>query len=61
MIRTKVVAPVRGYIARRSVQLGERVSTGNALMAVVPASELWVEANFKETDLQDVRIDQPAT
>lgn len=61
LIRTKVVAPVRGYIARRSVQLGERVSTGNALMAVVPASELWVEANFKETDLQDVRIDQPAT
>ena len=48
LIRTKVVAPVRGYIARRSVQLGERVSTGNALMAVVPASELWVEANFRK-------------
>lgn len=61
LARTKIVAPVGGYVARRSVQLGERVSPDSALMAVVPTGDFWVEANFKETDLANVRIGQPVT
>lgn len=59
--RARVVAPVDGYVARRKVQLGERIAAGNPLMAVIPADQLWVDANFKETDLEDVRIGQPVT
>jgi membrane fusion protein (multidrug efflux system) len=58
---TAVVAPIAGYVAQKSVQLGERVQPGQALMAVVPLGEVYVDANFKETDLRDVRLGQPAT
>ncbi|MDI3262832.1 MAG: efflux RND transporter periplasmic adaptor subunit [Fulvimonas sp.] len=57
--RATVVAPVDGYVARRSVQLGQRVAPGQALMAVVPLHEVWVDANFKETQLTHMRIGQP--
>jgi membrane fusion protein (multidrug efflux system) len=59
--RTRIPAPVSGYIAKRGVQLGERVSPGEALMAIVPLNQVWVEANFKEAQLKDVRIGQPVT
>ncbi|PWC16964.1 multidrug export protein EmrA [Brenneria roseae subsp. roseae] len=59
--RTKIVSPVDGYVSRRSVQVGARISTTSALMAVVPADHLWVDANFKETQLANMRIGQPAT
>lgn len=59
--RTRIVAPVGGHVARRKVQLGERVASGAPLMTVIPADQLWVDANFKETDLADVRIGQPVT
>ncbi|MEE3663945.1 multidrug efflux MFS transporter periplasmic adaptor subunit EmrA [Brenneria sp. g21c3] len=59
--RTKIVSPVNGYVSRRSVQVGARISTTSALMAVVPADHLWVDANFKETQLANMRIGQPAT
>ncbi|RLM19344.1 multidrug export protein EmrA [Brenneria alni] len=59
--RTKIVSPVNGYISRRSVQVGARISATSALMAVVPADHLWVDANFKETQLAKMRIGQPAT
>ncbi|MEI8634761.1 biotin/lipoyl-binding protein [Vibrio sp. PP-XX7] len=45
--RTRLVAPVSGYIARRNVQVGQRVNPGTALMAVVPLEQVWVNANFK--------------
>src|SRR6516162_4107625 len=45
--RTELAAPVAGFIARRNVQLGERVSPGTPLMAVVPLDQVWVDANFK--------------
>jgi len=61
LARTGIVAPVRGYVAKRSVQVGERVSVGEALMAVVPLDDVWVEANFKESELENVRIGQPVT
>lgn len=46
--RTGVVAPVSGYVARRSAQVGQRVQPGSVLMAVVPLEQVWVEANFKK-------------
>jgi membrane fusion protein, multidrug efflux system len=61
LARTRIPAPVAGYLARRSVQLGQRVTPGAALMAVIPELSLWVDANFKETDLDRVRIGQPVT
>jgi membrane fusion protein (multidrug efflux system) len=59
LARTTIVAPVRGYIAKRSVQVGARIAPGTALMAVIPLGQLWVEANFKENELENVRIGQP--
>jgi len=59
LARTTVVAPVTGYVAKRNVQLGERVSSGTALMSIIPADQLWIDANFKESQLADVRIGQP--
>ena len=57
--RTQLPAPVSGFVARRNVQLGQRVSPGAALMAVVPLDQVWVDANFKESQLQDIRVGQP--
>jgi membrane fusion protein (multidrug efflux system) len=59
LARTRIVAPVTGYVARRSVQVGQRVAPGTALLAIVPADQLWVDANFKESQLEHVRIGQP--
>ncbi|WP_426690603.1 efflux RND transporter periplasmic adaptor subunit [Rhodanobacter ginsengiterrae] len=57
--RASLVAPVDGYVAKRSVQVGQRVMPGAALMAVVPLHGVWVDANFKETQLTKMRIGQP--
>ncbi|MHC8305207.1 HlyD family secretion protein [Pseudomonas sp. PB3P13] len=57
--RSTLIAPVTGYVAKRTVQLGQRVQPGTALMAVVPLDQLWIDANFKETQLRDMRIGQP--
>lgn len=59
--RTDIVSPIDGFVSRRSVQVGAQISTSTPLMAIVPATHLWVDANFKETQLADVRIGQPAT
>jgi len=59
--RNTIVAPVSGYVAQRSVQLGNSVSPGQPLMSVVPLHQLWVDANFKENQLGRIRIGQPAT
>ncbi|HLJ38187.1 MAG TPA: efflux RND transporter periplasmic adaptor subunit [Steroidobacteraceae bacterium] len=59
--RTDLPAPVSGYIARRNVQLGQRVAPGTALMAVVPLDQVWVDANFKEPQLTRMRVGQPVT
>ncbi|MGH8686457.1 MAG: efflux RND transporter periplasmic adaptor subunit [Burkholderiales bacterium] len=59
--RTSILAPVSGYVAKRSVQVGQRVAAGAALMAVVPLDDVWAEANFKESQLADARVGQPAT
>lgn len=57
--RATIVAPVTGYVAKRKVQLGQRVQPGEPLMAVVPLDQVWVEANFTEAQLRDIRIAQP--
>jgi len=57
--RTAIVAPVSGYVAKRQVQLGQRVQPGVNLMTIVPLEQLWIEANFKETQLAKMRIGQP--
>lgn len=57
--RTKIKSPIDGYVARRNVQVGQAVSVGGALMAVVSSDQMWLEANFKETQLTDMRIGQP--
>jgi membrane fusion protein (multidrug efflux system) len=58
-VRTTMLAPVTGYVAKRSVQVGQRVQPGAALMAVVPLHAIWIDANFKETQLNHMRIGQP--
>jgi membrane fusion protein (multidrug efflux system) len=55
----KIVAPVDGIVAQRTVQVGQRVNAGAPLMAVVPLSDVWVDANFKEGQLARMRIGQP--
>jgi membrane fusion protein (multidrug efflux system) len=59
--RTRVTAPVAGVVARRTVELGQRVAAGTPLLAVVPLEDVWVDANFKEVQLRDMRVGQPVT
>ncbi|HGJ5873607.1 MAG TPA: multidrug efflux MFS transporter periplasmic adaptor subunit EmrA [Arsenophonus apicola] len=58
--RTQIVTPIDGYVSRRSVQVGARITPATPLMAVVPSDNMWIDANFKETQLADIRIGQPA-
>ena len=59
--RTRIAAPVSGVVARRSVQVGEQVAAGTPLAGVVPLDAVWVDANFKEVQLRDMRVGQPVT
>jgi membrane fusion protein (multidrug efflux system) len=61
LARTTVPAPVSGFVAKRAVQVGQRVAPGTALMAVVPLDQVWVAANFKEPQLADMRVGQPVS
>jgi membrane fusion protein, multidrug efflux system len=57
----QINAPVTGIVGQRTVQLGQRVAAGTPLMSVVPLDSLWVDANFRETQLSDIRVGQPVT
>jgi len=57
--RVELPAPVTGQVAKRSVQVGQRVAPGTPLMSVIPLEQVWVEANFKEVQLRSMRIGQP--
>jgi membrane fusion protein (multidrug efflux system) len=57
--RNTLLAPITGYIAKRSVQVGQRVAPGTPLLSVVPLNALWVDANFKEVQVAKMRIGQP--
>ena len=56
--RLAVLAPTDGVIAKRNVQVGQQISQGVPLMSIVAANQLWVEANFKETQLANLRVGQ---
>ena len=57
--RTTIVAPVTGYVAKRNVQVGQQIMVNTPMLAIVPLREIWVEANYKENQLQNLRIGQP--
>jgi membrane fusion protein (multidrug efflux system) len=57
--RAALPAPVDGFVAKRTVQLGQRVAAGTPLMSIIPLNQLWVDANFKEVQLRSIRIGQP--
>jgi len=59
--RTQIVSPMTGYVSQRAVQVGSQISSTTPLMAIVPANGMWVDANYKETQLANIRIGQPAT
>jgi membrane fusion protein, multidrug efflux system len=59
--RMTIVAPVSGYVAKRDVEIGQRIAPGTSLITVVPLSEIWVDANFKESQLAHIRPGQPVT
>ena len=59
--RATLLAPLDGYVAKRTVQLGQRVAAGTPLMSLIALNQLWVDANFKEVQLRDIRIGQPVT
>lgn len=61
LARTTLPAPISGYVAKRSVQVGQRVAPGMPLLSIVPLNALWVDANFKEVQIARMRIGQPAT
>ena len=58
--RNAIVAPTSGFVAQRSVQVGNRVQPGQPLLTIIPLHDLWIDANFKESQLANVRIGQPA-
>src|SRR5438270_8327278 len=55
----QLAAPVGGVIAQRTVQVGQQIAPGTPLMAVIPVDSLWIDANFKEVQLDSMRIGQP--
>ncbi|HEX7643142.1 MAG TPA: HlyD family efflux transporter periplasmic adaptor subunit [Burkholderiaceae bacterium] len=57
--RNAILAPASGYVAKRSVQVGAHIVPGTALLSIVPLDQLWIDANFKESELQNLRIGQP--
>ncbi|GAB3551577.1 EmrA/EmrK family multidrug efflux transporter periplasmic adaptor subunit [Noviherbaspirillum agri] len=57
--RATLYAPTGGEVAKRNVQVGQRVAPGTPLMAIVPLDALWVDANFKESQLREIRVGQP--
>jgi membrane fusion protein (multidrug efflux system) len=57
--RAALPAPVDGYVAKRTTQLGQRVAAGTPLMSIIPLNQVWVDANFKEVQLRNIRIGQP--
>ncbi|HEY4318429.1 MAG TPA: efflux RND transporter periplasmic adaptor subunit [Herbaspirillum sp.] len=59
--RNAILAPASGYVAKRSVQIGARITPGMALLSIVPLDQLWIDANFKESELRNIRLGQPAT
>jgi membrane fusion protein, multidrug efflux system len=58
---TKVYAPVSGVVGRKTVEVGQRIQPGQSLLAIVPLNDIWITANFKETQLKHMLPGQPVT
>src|SRR5579864_2678945 len=58
---TKIIAPVNGIVSDRTVEVGQNVAPGQELMKVIPLSDVWITANFKETQLREMKVGQPVT
>jgi len=58
---TKIIAPVAGVVSDRTVEVGQNVAPGQELMKVIPLKDIWITANFKETQLREMRVGQPVT
>ena len=58
---TKIVAPVAGVVSDRTVEVGQNVAPGQELMKIIPLNDVWITANFKETQLRDMKVGQPVT
>lgn len=58
---TKIVAPVSGVVSNRTVEVGQNVAAGQELMKLIPLDDVWITANFKETELRDMKVGQPVT
>lgn len=58
---TKVIAPVVGVVSDRTVEVGQNVAPGQELMKVIPLNDIWITANFKETQLRYMKVGQPVT
>jgi len=56
--RAAILAPVDGYVAKRTIQLGQRIAAGAPMMSLIPLSQVWVDANYKEVQLRNIRIGQ---
>ena len=58
---TKIVAPVNGFVSDRTVEVGQNVASGQELMKVINLDDIWITANFKETQLRDMKVGQLVT
>jgi membrane fusion protein (multidrug efflux system) len=58
---TKIVAPVTGVVSDRTVEVGQNVAPGQELMKIIPLNDVWITANYKETQLRDMKVGQPVT
>jgi membrane fusion protein, multidrug efflux system len=58
---TKIIAPVNGVVSDRTVEVGQNVAPGQELMKLIPLGDVWITANFKETQLREMKVGQPAT
>jgi len=61
LMRTTIIAPVTGYVGKRSAQLGQHVAVNTPMLAIIPLQDVWVDANYKESQLSHLRIGQPVT
>jgi len=58
---TKIVAPVAGVVSDRTVEVGQNVSQGQELLKIIPLNDVWITANYKETQLREMKVGQPVT
>ncbi len=56
--RVNVAAPITGFVSKRSVQIGQRINAGTPMMAIVPLEQIWIDANFKESQLKKIKVGQ---